>query len=58
MAWTYLRSEPGLWTAGYYKPNGKWEPDSDHGTPEEAADRVHFLNGGCDRTCESRSISE
>lgn len=45
-AYTYVRSEPGLWTTGYYDPDGKWQPDSDHGSQEEAATRVHWLNGG------------
>lgn len=43
---TYKRSEPGLWTVGYYDPAGKWEPESDHASPEEAAQRVNRLNGG------------
>ncbi len=46
MNWVYLMSEPGLWTVGYYDPNGNWNPDSDHGSREEAAKRVHYLNGG------------
>lgn len=44
--WVYIRSEPGLWTVGFYRPDGKWEPESDHDTREEAAERVHYLNGG------------
>lgn len=46
--WVYLRSEPQLWTVGFYRPDGKWESESDHGSPEEAATRVHYLNGGSD----------
>jgi hypothetical protein len=42
----YINSEPGLWTVGFYSPDGKWHPDSDWGTSKEAADRVHYLNGG------------
>ena len=42
----YLRSEPSLWTVGFHTPEGKWEPESDHGSPEEAAKRCRFLNGG------------
>lgn len=43
----YIRSksEP-LWVVGFYKLNGVWEPESDHATKEEAAKRVHWLNGG------------
>ena len=35
-----------LYTVGYYDPDGKWEPESDWDTTEEAAKRVHYLNGG------------
>lgn len=45
-AWIYWKSEPKLWTVGYYDPQGKKEPESDHHTQEEAAARVHYLNGG------------
>jgi hypothetical protein len=44
--YVYLRSEPGLYTVGFYKPDGKWEPESDHDSAEEAAKRVRYLNGG------------
>lgn len=44
----YIQSEPGLWTVGTGAPGkgGNWEPESDHGSSEEAAARVRFLNGG------------
>lgn len=42
----YIRSEPGLYTVGFYDPSGKWQPESDHANKEEAAKRVHYLNGG------------
>lgn len=29
--YVYTRSEPGLWTVGFYSPDGKWHTDSDHG---------------------------
>jgi hypothetical protein len=45
-SWVYIRSEPGLWTVGFYRPDGKWESESDHGSSEEAARRVAWLNGG------------
>jgi hypothetical protein len=38
-----------LYTVGFYKPDGEWEPESDHRSTEEAAERVHWLNGGKDR---------
>lgn len=44
--WVYVRSEPQLWTVGFYDPAGNWQPDSDWSTPQEAAERVHWLNGG------------
>lgn len=44
--YVYIRSEPSLWTVGFYRPDGTWEPESDHGSASEAADRVHWLNGG------------
>ena len=46
----YIKSEPTLWTVGHYRPDGGWEPESDHGTAEEAAARVSYLNG--DQTAE------
>ena len=35
-----------LWTVGFYDPQGSWHPESDHKSAEEAAERVHYLNGG------------
>ena len=31
---------------GFYSPDGAWNPDSDHSSREDAAKRVHYLNGG------------
>ena len=44
--YVYKRSEKQLWTVGYYDPNGEWFSESDHGSDTEAAERVHWLNGG------------
>ena len=44
--YVYKRTEPGLYTVGFYSPDGKWHPESDHDSIEEAAKRVVFLNGG------------
>ena len=44
--WVYIESEPGLYTVGFYRPDGTWEPESDHRIREDAAKRVHYLNGG------------
>ena len=46
MSYVYIRSEPDLWTVGFYRPDGTWHPESDHGSSEEAAERVTRLNGG------------
>jgi hypothetical protein len=35
-----------LYTVGFYEPNGKWIPESDHETSEAAAERTAWLNGG------------
>lgn len=43
--YVYIRSEPGLWTVGFFDPNGKWHPESDFNIQEEAAKRVAWLNG-------------
>lgn len=43
--YVYIRTEPGLWTVGFYKPDGTWIPESDHSSTEQAAARVHYLNG-------------
>lgn len=46
--YVYIRSEPNLYTVGFYSPDGKWNPDSDFGTRDEARQRVNYLNGGND----------
>lgn len=48
--YVYINSEHSpdhdLYTVGFYAPDGKWNPESDWATKEEAAKRVHYLNGG------------
>ena len=49
--YTYIKSEPQLWTVGFHAsggmgPNRDWHPESDHHSEAEAAARVHYLNGG------------
>lgn len=36
----------GIWTVGFYTPDGQWTPESDHDNPGDAAARVNYLNGG------------
>jgi hypothetical protein len=43
--YVYVQSEPGLWTVGFYDPQGQWIAESDHSSADEAATRVHWLNG-------------
>lgn len=45
MSYVYIRSEPGLYTVGFYDPTGKWRSESDHADREAAARRVAWLNG-------------
>jgi hypothetical protein len=45
VSYVYQSFEAGLWTVGFYRPDGKFEPESDHGSSEEAAKRVAWLNG-------------
>ena len=42
----YGHFEHDLYTVGFYTPEGKWQPESDHGTRDDAAARVRYLNGG------------
>ena len=48
--YVYIHSETNeygqwLYTVGFYSPDGKWHPESDHANMEEAAKRVAWLNG-------------
>ncbi len=43
--YVYIKSEPYLYTVGFYAPDGKFNPESDHDVREEAAQRVAWLNG-------------
>lgn len=44
--WVYVKSESNLWTVGFYDPQGKWHPESDHAYQFKTVRRVHYLNGG------------
>lgn len=53
MSWVYILSESSpeyrLYTVGFYDPDGKWHPESDHEDSEDAARRCAWLNGECER---------
>jgi hypothetical protein len=44
MTYVYIKSEPSLWTVGFYDPKGKFQPESDWPSIDEAATRVHWLH--------------
>ncbi len=43
--YVYEEFEMGVFTVGFYRPDGKFIPESDHATEDEAAARVSYLNG-------------
>tara|TARA_Y100000296_G_C5007906_1_gene173598 strand:+ start:137 stop:319 length:183 start_codon:yes stop_codon:yes gene_type:complete len=47
--WVYILSERCEnnynYTVGFYNPDGKWEPESEHDNRNDAAKRVAWLNG-------------
>jgi len=45
MSYIYVQSEENLWTVGHIQGDD-FKPESDHASPEEAANRVAMLNGG------------
>lgn len=44
--YVYIEINRDLWSVGFYKPDGKWEEESNWDNFELAAKRVHYLNGG------------
>lgn len=44
--YVYMRTEAGVWTVGFFKPNGDWVAEGDYSCRGAAAERVHYLNGG------------
>lgn len=50
VTWVYQQSEPNCYTVGFYAPNGEWHTDSDYSNSGAAAERVHYLNGGNEKT--------
>lgn len=58
----YLQTEKSLWTVGFFKPNGCFQPEKDFGIDEGGADaaarRVHWLNGGCDYDTDAKQTEK
>lgn len=44
--YVFIRTASDQWESGFYDPEGAWYAESEHDTKEDAAWRVHFLNGG------------
>lgn len=44
--WVYIKTDSSLRTVGFYDPNGNFVSENDYGIKEDAAQRVHYLNGG------------
>lgn len=49
MSYVYIRTENSIYTVGFYDPNGRFIPESDHENLKDAAKRVHYLNGGSEK---------
>ena len=45
MSYVYIKSEPNLYTVGFYDPKGNWIAESDYENKDDAASRVAWLNG-------------
>lgn len=58
VSWVYIQSEPSLYTVGFYDPNGQWHGESDHAGSEDAAARVHYLNGGRENQIDKEADAE
>jgi hypothetical protein len=44
--WIYIKTEPELWTVGFYDPAGGFIPESHWPSALKAAAKVNYLNGG------------
>ncbi len=58
MSYVYLKSEPQLWTVGFYTPGGDFASESDHASREEAAERVRWLNGANETIYPKSTVTE
>jgi hypothetical protein len=50
--YSYQKTEPGQWSVGLFTEGGQWQTESVWYTPEEAAERAHWLNRGTAPTME------
>ena len=48
--YVYIKSEPQLWTVGFYDPDGRWHPVEDFSDDGLAEEKVMMLNGTITRT--------
>lgn len=55
--YVYLKKGLGVWTVGFFDPKDKWQPESDHYSPQQAAERVAWLNGKKISTFDSDRLS-
>ncbi len=44
--YVYIKTEPQLYTVGFYSPDGKFISESDWSKQSDAVEQVHYLNGG------------
>lgn len=47
MSFVYRKHEPGLYTVGFYAPDGDWVTESRHTLRPDTVARVRWLNGAC-----------
>jgi hypothetical protein len=55
--YVYLNRSLGIWTVGFFDPKGKWQPESNHCSSLQAAERVAWLNGTPITIFDSDSLS-
>lgn len=46
MSYVYTQPNSTTWLVGFYTPDGDFIVESEHESPEAAARRVNYLNGG------------
>jgi hypothetical protein len=45
----FQKSEPGVWTVGYFTSSGEWKTECECSSAADASQRAHWLNGGHDK---------